>query len=669
MKKRITLDEMRLASVLPAGGGMLLVFGSWAAPHMDIRVGVSTAVVMTGAGFMFTKFPLGGRVMATAALVAWTVAALPELADSPAAALSVWLPMFWLLSALWIVPGLPARPWPGRVSGVDAARFAGIRVALRSVALLAVAVALSDDHSLGSSRAGLGLSLLSLAAWTMRARPRRSLERRWLVSIAATWLLGVVVILLGRDVGDVVAVLLLLVVLITSTLIRPRHFVGGVATPWWDHLLDHPARQLVSTFLFLILLGSLLLKLPAASVGEQPIALIDAVFTAVSAVCVTGLIVVDTPVAWSGWGQAIILMLIQLGGLGIMSFATALVVMLGQRLPVRQEGAFAQIASGENRRDLYHAVKTVLVVTFAVELLGALILLPRFIGAGDELGQAIWRSVFTAVSAFCNAGFALQSDSLMGYAGDPWVLHATGILIVLGGLSPAVVVWLLRRHRPVSLQTRLVLWTSASLLVVGTLLFAASEWNNVLAGFGFWDRVHNAWFQSVTLRTAGFNSVDIAALRPATITFCVLWMFIGGSPGGTAGGIKTTTIAVLMLAVSGTVQGHRTVTVFGRAIAHSIIYRAASVATIGCLSLVLFVLAIQLTQSLEVVSGVFEVVSALGTVGLSMGATASLDAVGKIIIMTAMFAGRVGSLSLIAFLVAQRPAAPWRVLEENVAVG
>ncbi len=660
---------MRLAGALPACGGLLLVAGVCVVPHFDPRFGVIAAVAMGLAGFVMARRSVLGRVAATAVLAVWTIKTLPPLSSLPATALGVWLLVLWLVSALWIVPGLPdaRRRWALHEE-IDA-QLAGIRVALRCVALLAVAVALAIDTAIGASRIGLAVALLALAGWMLLAGLRHAMPLRWLLIVVAAMGLGAVVIFDRRIAGGIANVLLLLVVLVASAILRQRESLGGLTSRWWEHLLDHPARQLVTSFLCLILLGALLLKLPLASAAYHSVSFVDAVFTAVSAVCVTGLIVLDTPAAWSGWGQAVILVLIQFGGLGIMSFATAFLGALGQRLPVRQEGAFAQVASGENRRDLYRAVKTVLGVTLVAEMLGAVILLPRFVDAGDDLGSAMWRATFTAVSAFCNAGFALQSNSLIGFARDPWVLHTVGTLIVLGGLSPAVVVGLFRNRRRLTVQSRLVLWTSAWLLGVGAMLFIAAEWNNVLAGFGFWDKVHNGWFQSVTLRTAGFNSVDIASLRPATITLCILWMFIGGSPGGTAGGIKTTTFAVLMLAVAGAVQGRWSVTAFNRSISHATVYRAASVATIGSIALILFVLAIQLTQVAEVIPGIFEVVSALGTVGLSMGITAGLDTVGKIIIMTAMFAGRVGSMTLIVFLVAQRIPPARRVPEEHVVVG
>ncbi|HOX24658.1 MAG TPA: potassium transporter TrkG [Candidatus Krumholzibacteria bacterium] len=669
MRSSVYYDEMRIAGALPAGGTLLYLAGAWIDPGRDVRVGVGVALAMILAGLVTTRRPLVGRVLASGALAIWVLVTVQPLSTSPAAALVVWLPVLWFLTALWIIPGLPgSRRTPSNVSD-SGARLARLRVSLRITALLVIAVALSRSESDADVHAALIASILMTLFWAVRATLLQTVRRRWLALLVAAPLLAAVAVLGGQGVGDMANVLLMLVVLFASVVVRERRRPGQVQSFWWERLFDHPARQLVTTFLFLILTGTLLLELPLAAAGDEPVRVVDAAFTSVSAVCVTGLIVLDTPVDWSIWGQGIILVLIQLGGLGIMSFATAFLSALGQRLPVRQEGAFAQLTSGEDRRELYTAVKTVLYVTFTAELVGAALLLPRFLIAGDAFRHAVWSSIFTAVSAFCNAGFALQSDNLVGFARDPWLLHIVAILIVLGGLSPAVIVALVRRRGISSLQLRLVLWTTVALLVVGAMLFAASEWNNTLAALGLWDKLHNAWFQSATLRTAGFNSIDFAALRPATVTLCLLWMFIGGSPGGTAGGIKTTTFAVLVLAVVATVQGRHTVTVFGRTISQASVFRAASVATIGCLALIIFVLAIQLTQVTEIIPGIFEVVSALGTVGLSMGATATLDTVGKIIIMVAMFAGRVGSLTLIMFLIAQRDSAPWRVPEETVAVG
>jgi trk system potassium uptake protein TrkH len=439
----------------------------------------------------------------------------------------------------------------------------------------------------------------------------------------------------------------------------------------WDSLLRHPARLLVTTFLFLCLAGALGLAMPFASARFEAVALIDAVFTAVSAVCVTGLIVLDTPHDFSGGGQLLILVLIQAGGLGIMTFSTAALALLGRRLSLRHEVAVADLMGPTVRGDLVQAVRGVLRFTFTAELAGALALAAMFLLAGDALPGAVWRAVFTSVSAFCNAGFALQSDSLIRYQHNPFVLHTVATLIILGGLSP-LVVWALPhlvRRKAVRVQAKLVLATTAALLLLGFVMIAAIEWDNTLAALPLLDRLHNAWFQSVTLRTAGFNSIDFSRLHPASLSLMMAFMFIGGAPGGTAGGIKVTTAAVLLLAVSGTVRGRLEAEAFGRRIPQETVYRAAAIATIGMLCAMLFIVAVELTQNLSDDQAIFEVISALGTVGLSIGGTVHLDTVGKLLIAAAMFMGRVGPLTLFIFFSERRSLNSWKLPGESIDVG
>lgn len=440
---------------------------------------------------------------------------------------------------------------------------------------------------------------------------------------------------------------------------------------WGGLLFAHPPRLLVFTFALLCLAGSLALALPFCSATEKPFSYVDALFTAVSAVCVTGLIVLDTPVDVSAAGQVVIAVLIQLGALGIMTFSTAALGLLRRRMSLVHEGAVAGLLSGSERGFVFAAVKKVLLVTAVAEGAGALLLWMLFWGAGDPPLRALGRGLFTAVSAFCNAGFALQSASLIPYAENPWILHTVAALIIVGGISPFLVV---RIPRIVSgaharAQEKVVLVTTALLLAAGTILFLLFEWNATLAPFSFLDKLSNAWLQSVTLRTAGFNSVDLAQAVPPTTSFMLLWMFIGGSPGATAGGIKTTTAAVLALAVAATVRGHPIAQVFHRRIPHSTVYRATAIATAGVVSVVLAYMAVILTQKLDSGVALFEVVSALGTVGLSIGGTAKLDDLGKLIIVTCMFAGRLGPLTLFVFL-SRTTVQDVRVRpEEEIAVG
>ncbi len=421
----------------------------------------------------------------------------------------------------------------------------------------------------------------------------------------------------------------------------------------------HPATLLLSSFGALCSLGTLLLLAVGTRPGHTPLDVVDAAFTAVSASCVTGLVVRDTGGDFGFVGQAVILLLIQVGGLGIMTLSSAALAAMGRRISLRHERVLGQVLGEEHRAAVFQTLRRIVVVTAASELLGAALLFALFAARGIAPGTAAWKAVFTAISAFCNAGFALDADSLMWAQRDPLILHVVATLIVIGGLSPAAIAAIPHRirRRPVPTAVRMVWWASASLLFVGFVLFAVVEWNGVLADLPILDRFHNAWFQSVTLRTAGFNSVDIARVHPATRTWMLLWMFIGGSPGGTAGGIKTTTVVVLLAAAWSGIRGRREPVLFGRVVSRGTVVRALAVTLASSLVLFTGLMAVQLTQDIDDPVALFEVVSALGTVGLSQGATPHLDGVGRIVIIACMFAGRVGPLTIF-YLVAQRLREP-----------
>ena len=441
---------------------------------------------------------------------------------------------------------------------------------------------------------------------------------------------------------------------------------------WFTVAAQHPARLLVTLFLVLCVVGTVLLSLPAASAHEA-VHPRDAAFTAVSAVCVTGLVVLDTPAAWSLFGHITILVLIQLGALGIMSLSGVAFMLLGRRAGLREEGALAGLFSGEDRGSLLQVVRRTLMLTFGIEAIGAVLLVIGFMHAGRlELGQAVWHGVFTAVSAFANAGFALESQSLMPYQHSPFVLHVVSLLIITGGLSPLFLAivpgWL--KGRRVALQHKLAGVTTAALLTLGFVVYLALEWQASLEALTFWDRIHNAWFQSVTLRTAGFNSVDLTTVTRPTLVMMMSLMYIGGSPGGTAGGMKTTTFVVLFLAVVSIVRGQTQAAAFGRRIPHTTVYRAAAIATMGLLALLAGLVTLLTTQpELGSMSALFELVSALATVGLSLGATSLLDEVGKVIIMVCMFLGRVGPLTAFLVLSERSHSSGWAWPEEPVEVG
>jgi trk system potassium uptake protein TrkH len=421
--------------------------------------------------------------------------------------------------------------------------------------------------------------------------------------------------------------------------------------PVWDIFLSHPARVLVVTFLGLCAMGTLLLLLPIAA-QDRTVGFVDAAFTAVSAVCVTGLIVLDTPNDFTGYGQFFILVLIQLGGLGIMGITTVGLHTMGRRLSLTHERVLASMAD-TNHKDLVHSLVTILKFTFAAESLGAVLLTFMFYTAGDTGSQAVWRGIFTAVSAFCNAGFALQSDSLMSWHTTPAVLHIVATLIIFGGMAPATTLvipkWLAGRQVPI--PARIALIASIVLLFLGTVFIMAFEWGGLLAGMSVSDKIQNAWFQSVTLRTAGFNSLDIAGIAHPTFLLMLVFMFIGGSPGGTAGGVKTTTIGILAMTFFANITNRREVVLQNRRIRAVTVFRAVTIVGAGLLLWFGVVLMLEVTQpQIRVKDLIFEATSALGTVGLSTGATGLLDEIGKIIIIIAMFCGRIGPVTLFMLL-------------------
>lgn len=439
---------------------------------------------------------------------------------------------------------------------------------------------------------------------------------------------------------------------------------------WLAALIGHPARLLITTFVVVGITGGIALTLPAAST-QAPLSIVDGLFMAFSAVCVTGLSVIDVPVVLTGAGEAILLVLIQVGGLGILTFTTAAFLVMGN-LDVRSEGIAARMFATETpRASLGPALRRVLLVTFLAELCGAAILSVSLLGRGEPLGAAIWEGTFTAISAYCNAGFALRSDNLVTYQAEPLVIGTVSALIIVGGLGPAVVVavpaWL--RGRPTSLTVRVVLTTTLWLLLAPTVLFTIIEWNGSLAGLGPVDRVLNAWFLSVTTRTAGFNSVDMTALAPATVTVVILLMAIGGSPGSTAGGIKTTTAAVLFLASLATSRGAPAVEIGRRSIPEATVRRALATTGAFAVATACMLVFIQLTQPISPTLAIFEVVSALGTVGLSLGATTELDAVGRLAITLGMLVGRVGALTFLGVLMPLAPARPTQRPQEDIPIG
>lgn len=455
--------------------------------------------------------------------------------------------------------------------------------------------------------------------------------------------------------------------------------------------LRHPARTLALLFLLLILAGGLLLHLPLSSRGE-PVSWSTAFFTATSAACVTGLTVVDTATTYSFFGQLVLLALIQLGGLGYMLASTFLILLL-RRGPALHDRLLLRDTLGPvNLGDTMQLVWRALVFTFAVELAGAVILASRFATeAGRSLPDAAWRGVFHSVSAFCNAGFDLFGGdahglpSLIAYRGD-WVVNLViAVLIMIGGLGFVVCeelrCWRRSSHKPLSLHARIVLAMSAFLVVGGMAIVLVTEWSNpnTLAELPWPEKLLTAFFQSVTLRTAGFATVNFGELRSFTLLVMGLWMFIGASPGGTGGGVKTTTFAAMLATMKATLQGQADAELFNRAVPAEVMDRAVVlvILSFGVVTAGIFVLTLTEPMALReagmreniFMSLQFEVLSAFGTVGLSTGVTPHLTEAGRLVIMALMFVGRLGPTTAAALLLVTRKPAKRSLPQGKIALG
>lgn len=453
------------------------------------------------------------------------------------------------------------------------------------------------------------------------------------------------------------------------------------------NMTQRPAMMLIGSFAAMILLGSLLLTLPPSLTEVARVSYVDSLFTMASAVCVTGLTVNDVPTTYTAFGQGVILAGIQLGGIGIMTVA-ALALAFGNNTSLQSQLRYAAMLDARTLADLRRIVVGIFAGTFVVEAIGALAL--WLLLAGDpRLGEqsALWMAIFHAVSAFCNAGFSLFPGNLTPFAGDFGVQAVIMTLIVLGGLGFPVMMELVRHAwrrvvrvvkpaAPVparlSLTTRVVLSTSLALIVAGALAIFALEFSSALAPaaeHGVGRRALAAVFASVNTRTAGFNTVDLAAMRDATLLLTCVLMFIGGSPASTAGGIKTTTFAAVVAALRAELRG-REPELAGRALVPEVLRKAIAVLVMMIGVALVITLLLTLTEDQPFLRLAFEAVSALATVGLSTGITGSLTVAGKLIVSAAMFLGRVGPFT-IALAVGEAPSTHqrYRLAREDLPVG
>ncbi len=433
----------------------------------------------------------------------------------------------------------------------------------------------------------------------------------------------------------------------------------GRVSSFFEGFTLKPAQTILLSFLIVILIGAGLLMLPLAVKGEAVLSPIDALFTATSAVCVTGLIVVDTATVFSVWGRIILLLLIQIGGLGIMILSYFALFSARQRISLEEKLLLSYMLSEKNMNQLAGRVRSIIFATFLIEGLGALLLLPHFLenmGGGTE---ALFYALFHAVSAFCNAGFALFTDSLEGMRGSLVVNFTVAGLIIFGGLGFSVLSETGSRLRdrlkgtrtkiPISLNTRIVLMGTGILLLLGTLLFYGLEHEGVLLKLPTGTQYMAAFFQSVTLRTAGFNTVAIGSLATGSLLVMMLFMFIGAAQGSTAGGIKINTVAVIAAYVKSVLSGRKDVILSKYSIAMRHVQKAFLVFLFALSSIFLGVCLLSLfEEELPDAIPTFNAVSAFGTVGLSTGITGALSSAGKAVIIVLMFFGRLGPLTILS---------------------
>jgi trk system potassium uptake protein TrkH len=450
-----------------------------------------------------------------------------------------------------------------------------------------------------------------------------------------------------------------------------------------ESLFHSPARIIILGFTLLISIGTSLLMLPAASAAGKQLGFVNALFTSTSAVCVTGLTVVDTGNAFSTFGQFILLILIQAGGLGIMTMSTLFLMLVGRRPGLVGQIVVQDAFTHSRERNIFSILKDVVLFTCVIEGLGIVLMFFCFL-PGNNMKHALFLSIFHSISAFCNAGFSVFSDSFVEYR-ENWALNLVlCFLIISGGIGFLVLSELKLKFSfkraslsRLSLHSKIVLSTTAILLVSGTFLITAMEWHNTLAPLSVPGRFLSAFFQSVTARTAGFNTLSIGNMANETLFLLILLMFIGASPGSCGGGIKTTSLATLVVLGTSRFCGHKRPQLFNRTISDVSVGKTISVIMLSMIVVCVGIMLLLMTEIGEVAHPqsrgkflelLFEVVSAFGTVGLSTGITSGLSAMGKIILSSIMFLGRLGPL-VVGVALSRDTVSRYHYAEETIMVG
>ncbi len=458
---------------------------------------------------------------------------------------------------------------------------------------------------------------------------------------------------------------------------------SGKKISFWGWITPH--SLIAWSFLGLISVGSFLLWLPVSSASGQFLSPVTAIFTATSATCVTGLTVIDIGTQLTFFGQLVVLGLIQLGGLSVMTLSTFLLVLMGRRLSMQSEFALMDAYGVEEVKGVRSLLKWAVVLALLIEGIGAVFLYFRYQVSFPEMdvGDAWYYAAFHSISAFCNAGFSLHSNSLVGFQTDLWYLNVVNVLIVVGGLGflpmynlVTIRFWKrdLRKRGRIALHTKIVLIATTLLIVLGTFLFLAQEWGHALKDLPLQHKVNCALFHSITPRTAGFNAVSMPSLTEGSRFVTGILMFIGGSPGSAAGGIKTTTIVVLICTIVAMCKRRNETSLFSRTISNTIVREAL---VIYLIVQTLILLAFGILLHTEAIGGatpeasklLFETVSAFGTVGLSIDHTTHLSEAGRWVIILSMYLGRLGTVAIALFIGREGDAIRIRYAEEEVVVG
>lgn len=446
---------------------------------------------------------------------------------------------------------------------------------------------------------------------------------------------------------------------------------------WFYELKLSPAQLVILSFGSLIIIGALLLVLPIAAQPGKKIVFVDALFMSTSATCVTGLATNSLSNDFSAFGQLVILTLIQIGGLGIMTLSSSMMMFMGRSLGVKEQVMMQDVLDSSSSEEMLKLVINIVTYTLAIEFVGALLLTIGFYLEDLEIGQALYYGFYHSISAFCNAGFALFDNSLEDFKFSPLIHGTIGVLIIMGGLGFLVMQELFSAFKTrknfvnFSLHSKIVIVTTTLLLAFGTTYLFFGEFLHGFAEFGVWEKLQVSFFQSLTTRTAGFNTVSLDSLHPHSIYMMVLLMFIGASPGSTGGGVKTTTFAVLLQSVKATLSNSMKVEMFERTIPNTVVVRSIAIFIISLITVSTALLVMMRLEADKTFLAVFfETVSAFATVGLSLGITASLSIPGKLVISLLMFIGRVGPLTLV-LAVAQRASGvnSLRYPESKVLIG